>query len=147
MKSKSSQRSNLPGRNHGARGVRQGRRDGRPLPTPIPSCFEGWLQEENTAENPEEQRSAERVSLWIYWQRCWNHTGNRGRNTVGFLSCVLNEDNSVQGHAGLGTPLGQQTPPWESLSSMSGFPRHRSGGSALYFHDSQPCSPLPCSMH
>lgn len=52
MKSKSSQCSNLPGRNHRARGVRQGRRDRRPLPTPVPSCFEGWLQEEKHRENP-----------------------------------------------------------------------------------------------
>lgn len=57
MKSKSSQRSNLPGRNHGAGGVRQARRDRRPLPTPIPSCFEGWLQEENTAEKPKSREA------------------------------------------------------------------------------------------
>lgn len=68
MKSKSSQCSNLPGRNHRARGVRQGRRDRRPLPTPVPSCFEGWLQEEKHRENPEEHRTMEWVSLWIYWQ-------------------------------------------------------------------------------
>lgn len=74
MKSKSTQRSKLPGtladRARGGRArLREGVRHGEertggppsPLANQIPSCFEDWLQEDNTAINSKERITVELI--------------------------------------------------------------------------------------
>jgi len=90
MKSKSTERSELPGTlADRARGVRPRLREevrhgeermGRPLANQTPSCFEDWLQEGTTEINSEEQPTTELITVSSFIRSIHKNTHHGGQH-------------------------------------------------------------------